>query len=109
MNLTLAFYVKYYKYLKFLYIVLAINFQKYEFYNSEDFVADEYFSNWVKSPSDSTITCFWLSFIKKHPEKSEEIMLARRQILKLNNAKSQLSESEISNLWHRINLTITAN
>ncbi len=36
-------------------------------------------------------------------------MLARKQILKLNSAKPQLSESEISNLWHRINLTITTN
>lgn len=87
----------------------ALNFQKYESYYSEDFVADEYFSNWVQSPSDSTITCFWLSFLKKHPEKSNEIMLARRQILKLNNAKPKLSESEIANLWHRINLTITTN
>ncbi len=87
----------------------ALNFQKYESYYSEDFVADEYFSNWVKTPSDSSITCFWLSFLKKHPEKSDEIILARRQILKLNSTKTQLSESEISNLWHRINLTITTN
>ena len=87
----------------------ALNFQKYESYYSEDFVADEYFSNWVKSPSDSSITCFWLSFLKKHPEKSDEIMLARREILKLSTAKSQLSESEITNLWHRINLTISNN
>ena len=87
----------------------ALNFQKYESYYSEDFVADEYFSNWVKSPCDSTTTCFWLSFLKKYPEKSDEIMLARREILKLNTAKSQLSESEITNLWHRINLTISNN
>lgn len=107
--MTLAFGVKYNKYLKFLYTVSALNFQKYESYYSEDFVADEYFSNWVKSPSDSTITCFWLSFLKKHPEKSDEIMLARRQILKLNVAKSPLSDSEILNLWHRINLTINTN
>ena len=87
----------------------ALNFQKYESYNSEDFVADEYFSNWVQSPSDSTITCFWLSFLKKHPEKSNVIMSARKQILKLNSIKYQLSESEITNLWHRINLTISDN
>lgn len=87
----------------------ALKFQKYESYCSEDFVADEYFSNWVQSPMDSTITCFWLSFLKKYPEKSDEIMLARRQIIKLNTTKSQLSESEMANLWHLINLTIRTN
>ena len=85
----------------------ALNFQKYESYYWEDFVADEYFSNWVQSPSDSNTTCFWLSFLKKYPEKSNEIKLARKQILKLNKPKPQLSESETANLWHRINLTIT--
>lgn len=83
--------------------------KKYESYNSEDFVADEYFLSWVNTPSDSSVTCFWLAFLNKYPEKSNEIMLARKQILKLKAATLQLSEAEISDLWHRINLTIATN
>lgn len=85
------------------------NSQKYESYKSADFVADEYFSSWVNTPNDSSLTCFWLAFLKKHPEKSNDIMLARKQILKLKSLPSRLSETEITELWHRINLTITTN
>jgi hypothetical protein len=84
--------------------VLAINFQKYEEFYSDDFVNDHYFTEWIQQPDNSNLSYFWETFIKHYPEKEFEMSIARHQII---NSQNLLSYSEQNELWHQINLTIS--
>jgi hypothetical protein len=84
--------------------VIAINFQKYEEFFSDDFVNDHYFTEWIQQPDNLTLTYFWENFLKQYPEKEFEMSMARHKIL---NSDNQLTLSEQKDLWHQINLTIS--
>jgi hypothetical protein len=84
--------------------VIATYFQKYEEFYSEDFVNDQYFTEWIQKPDNSNLSYFWETFIKHYPEKEFEIQIARHRLL---NSENQLSHSEQNDLWHQINLTIS--
>ncbi len=84
--------------------MVAINFQKYEEYCSDDFMNDHYFTEWIQKPYNSNLSHFWETFIEHYPEKEFEITIARQQLL---NSQNQLSQSEQNDLWHQINLTIS--
>jgi transmembrane sensor len=55
---------------------------KYTNYNSEDFLQDEYFIQWVKKP-DPQSDFFWKSWIENHPERREELQKAKEMVLLL--------------------------
>jgi hypothetical protein len=84
--------------------VIAINFQKYEEFYSDDFVNDHYFTEWIQQPDNSNLSYFWETFIKQYPEKEFEMSIARHQIINSHNLLSHLEQNE---LWHQINLTIS--
>ena len=86
-----------------------LNFQKYEDYRSEEFATDIYFSQWVQTPDNLTISFFWESFLKKYPEKEYEIEMARHKISNPIYQLDYLSQYDIDSLWHQINITITTN
>ena len=86
----------------------SLNFQKYEEYHSEDFVADLYFLQWIHAPENLTVSYFWENFLKKYPDKIHEIELARYKMLKSNGFSSNFPQQEIESLWHQINVTITS-
>lgn len=86
---------------------MSLNFQKYEEYCSEDFATDFYFSQWIQTPENLTVSYFWENFLKKYPDKIHEIELARHKILKPNGFLSHFSQQDIESLWHQINVTIT--
>ena len=86
---------------------MSLNFQKYEEYRSEDFVADLYFSQWIHAPENLTVSYFWENFLKKYPDKIHEIELARCKMLKPNGFSSNFSLKEIEILWHQINVSIS--
>lgn len=87
----------------------GLDFQKYKFYGSEDFIKDEYFARWVHNPDDSMLSNFWESLIRVYPEKMEEIILARNKILQFHHNFQPLSRAEIDILWNHINIAITTN
>jgi hypothetical protein len=86
--------------------VVSLNFQKYEEYCSEDFVTDHYFSQWIHTPENLTVSYFWENFLKKYPDKIYEIELARHKLLKPNTVSNHFSQQDIESLWHQINVTI---
>lgn len=88
---------------------MALDFQKYENYRSEDFATDTYFSEWIQSPNNLIYACFWETFLKKYPEKLPDIEMARHKVLNPNLHINQLSHQEIDDLWKRINKTIITN
>ena len=85
----------------------TLNFQKYEDYHSDEFATDIYFSQWIHTPENLTVSFFWENFLKKYPDKIHEIELARHKILKPNHLSSHFSQQDIESLWHQINVTIT--
>lgn len=54
----------------------------YRNYDTDDFIADEDFIDWVKNP-DKEKTAYWSSVLKQHPEKQEKIIDARNFITSL--------------------------
>src|SRR5690554_3922339 len=48
---------------------------KYRDYNIDDFLADEFFIQWVKSPNENN-KHFWEKWLEQHPEKREVVMQA---------------------------------
>ncbi len=84
--------------------MIAIDFQKYEEFYSDDFVNDYYFTEWIKQPDNLNLSNFWETFVEHYPEKEFEVSMARHQLL---NVENQLSHSEQNELWHQINLTIS--
>ena len=60
--------------------LLTIKYQPclmdYSQYDVEDFVADSFFSRWVKRPDDET-NSFWKKWMENHPEKSDTIAQAK--------------------------------
>jgi hypothetical protein len=89
--------------------VIGLDFQKYKSYGSEDFMTDEHFTRWVHKPNDSMLSNFWESLIRVYPEKMEEIIHARNNILQFSQKFQSLSSSEIETLWNQINITISTN
>ena len=49
--------------------------QDYSHFTTEDFIADEYFLQWVKSPDEES-NSFWKLWIANNPLKKEEITQA---------------------------------
>lgn len=49
-----------------------MNFEKYIPYSTEDFVLDSYFMQWVLHP-DAESNLFWNEFLRRYPEKKDEI------------------------------------
>ena len=71
----------------------------------EDFIADNYFRQWVKNP-DASSTQYWQAFLAKHPEQAETVRLAAEAVRKLSDATAALSEpanpAEEAVIWNAI-------
>ncbi|MDN5210784.1 FecR family protein [Fulvivirgaceae bacterium BMA12] len=67
---------------------------RYEEYKVEDFIQDEFFISWVREQS-SEVNYFWENWVKTHPDKKREVLLAREIIISLNyGQKFNFSEAE---------------
>ncbi|XWW46422.1 FecR domain-containing protein [Fibrella sp. USSR17] len=62
----------------------------YTYFTIEDFVADDYFRQWVKHP-DKTSSLFWQTYLAKYPEQAETIRLAAETVNNLSDATAALS------------------
>ncbi len=59
--------------------------------NIEDFLTDEEFVRWVKSP-DPELDVFWLKWLQLYPEKREMLIKAREIILSMNFKTHHIDE-----------------
>lgn len=50
-------------------------YMKYEDYNIDDFLMDDFFIHWVKNPNDNN-RHFWEKWLEQHPEKRDIVMQA---------------------------------
>jgi len=67
--------------------------RNYESYNVEDFLRDEGFRDWVQGNGNQEQ--FWMSFLKKYPEKKEMISQAEHFIRAVHVHSDRISEKEI--------------
>ncbi len=63
---------------------------------------DESFKKGVKHP-ESEEGLFWEEWVGKHPDKKEEVNVARQIILFMNFETHYLSKSDINTLWEKLN------
>lgn len=66
----------------------------YSQYDIEDFVADSFFSRWVRWPDDET-KGFWEKWMIEHPEKTDTIDQAKKILLLLNFSVSEATRRSI--------------
>ena len=71
-----------------------MNYQKF---TTEDFVADEFFQQWVLQPGESATT-FWENWLHQHPEKQETVQEAREILLMLGYQDKKLPHERIAQL-----------
>ena len=76
--------------------------KKYATYAVEDFVADERFVEWVKSP-DTTNTLLWKEIIAADPGKEVIMMQARKIILQLSEASGMhVEKNDSAEIWQNL-------
>ncbi|SHM76586.1 FecR family protein [Cyclobacterium lianum] len=71
-------------------------------YTVEDFMLDPEFKKWVLAPDEES-SAFWEGFLEKHPEKYENMKLARRALINLSRNVGEISDSRIEGIWTEIN------
>lgn len=80
---------------------LFMKFEKYINHNTEDFILDSDFMNWVLHPNLETDQ-FWSEFLKKNPEKKVQIKEAVNYIKALRVVEPSVSTSELQNIYQNI-------
>ncbi|SHO63883.1 FecR family protein [Algoriphagus zhangzhouensis] len=70
-------------------------------YTVEDFVLDPEFRKWIFK-NNPEAKAYWESYLQKHPEKVQEIELARKILIHLPHEKKKISEEAKDSLWESI-------
>lgn len=71
-------------------------------FNEEDLAADDYFKEWVCSPTPAT-NSFWETFLRDYPERYYQIEDARQLVMGLEQLEQRPAETaRIDALWNRI-------
>lgn len=78
----------------------------YEQYDTEDFITDDYFLQWVRFPDDAT-TAFWERWIAAHPNKRQQTEEARAFILSLRFKEQHPAAADVEAAFQR-NLAMIA-
>jgi ferric-dicitrate binding protein FerR (iron transport regulator) len=81
---------------------------QYSQFTLNDFLLDDFFIQWVKSPDPQT-NLFWEGWLAEHPEKKALVTEARQLVLDLSTTQGkQLNEQDKRQLWNTINQRRTA-
>lgn len=81
---------------------LNIENMKYDEYQLEDFLTDEFFIEWVKNPNENN-THFWERWIAEHSEKRELVVQASNWIKRFNYANSvELSDRDYVEIFENV-------
>lgn len=80
-----------------------MNYQLFSKNSIDQLTRNEDFQRWVLEPTPNDLS-FWQTFLDLHPEKAEDVTIARHLVVKSFNLKPQenLSASQKSKLYHRL-------
>jgi transmembrane sensor len=76
----------------------------YKHFTTEDFFHDSNFRKWVLQP-DPELNYFWDKWLIHHPDKREEVSLARKMVNAVQIEEYKWDENRKKSLWQRILLT----
>ena len=75
-------------------------------FNVEDLAADDYFKEWVCSPTPDT-EAFWKDFLKEYPERYYQVEEARRLVIGLRETQQKSTPmGQVETIWNRIEHTL---
>lgn len=75
--------------------------KNYTKYDEIDFAEEPSFIRWVQG-KDQKATAFWKNWMATHPEKTKEVKAAKALIQSIKILEKEPSESQIKNLWDKI-------
>lgn len=78
---------------------------KYKDYSADDLIKDEFFQQWVFSPTDES-NRFWLDFLENYPDHREKVDEARQFLSFFHVKEKDVFEARVGNLKKRINLSV---
>ena len=82
-----------------------MNQVNYSSFSTDDFLADEYFQQWVLH-SGREDDSFWQAFLRAHPHQYTAVMEAKALLQGLQFEDGQWeTASQVENVWHRIQRT----
>ena len=74
---------------------------KYENFDIEDFIADEFFVSWIRQDSKEA-NLFWQSWLAEHPDKIEKVQKAREIILNAQPKRIEPSQKDYTEVLEGI-------
>ncbi|MCX6218832.1 FecR family protein [Spirosoma sp.] len=78
----------------------------YYLFNAEDLAADDYFKEWVCSPTPDT-DAFWKTFLHEYPERYYQLEEARQLVTGLREIQCQPGQdASVERIWQRIDQTL---
>ena len=82
-----------------------MNFEKYTLFTAQDFLADDYFIQWVINPNE-TNNAYWQAFMNADPGKREMIQQAASAVKLYRTQDGFYNEGRKDILWQRIEASI---
>ena len=73
----------------------------YSMFDVEDFAADEYFIQWVKTPDESS-SAFWTAWLSKNSHQKEIIKRARQIVLSIEIKENAIDQNRFIEGWATI-------
>ena len=81
----------------------------YATYAAEELALDDMFMRWIQHPDDDEVDLFWRNFSHQHPQNQSIINQARQLVLDSSVPMPRLlSHDDMSNVWHRIRVSLRA-
>ncbi len=78
----------------------------FEQYEVEDFAFDASFQHWVLAP-EPQVNAFWEAFLQTHPEKTDQVLLARTLVLDLHQVENQPEDQVAAHqIWQKVQNTL---
>ncbi|WP_165823862.1 FecR family protein [Pseudochryseolinea flava] len=78
---------------------------KYTDYSADDLIKDEFFQQWVFSPTEES-NRFWLDFLQNYPDHREKVDEARQFLSFFHVKENDVFEARVGNLKKRINHSV---
>ncbi len=78
----------------------------FEQYEVEDFAFDASFQRWVLAP-EPEVNAFWENFLQIHPEKTDQVLLARTLVLDLHRVENRSEDQTAAHqIWQKVQHTL---
>lgn len=74
---------------------------KYKNYTVEDFLADDYFIQWLNDPEEEH-EAFWTEFVAKYPKQRVNVEQAKFIVSMFQHEQEKLSLDETYDIWNDV-------